>query len=91
MTVGLNMSFLSCESCHMAPMAKSAVAFGPYEGDISSHLFAITTEADDQQFYEEDDKTFSNGYITVEYACLRCHDDKDRNWALAVAPMVHDN
>ena len=31
----------------------------------------------------------SNGYLTVEFACLKCHTDETRDWALAYAEGIH--
>ncbi|MCP4570045.1 MAG: hypothetical protein GY841_20890 [FCB group bacterium] len=76
-----------CIDCHMARAAKSAVALGPYEGDIRSHLFRINTDADAEMF--NDAGTLANGYLTLEYTCLTCHASEDKAWAATYAESVH--
>ena len=79
----------TCEACHMPHLAKSAVKRGPLEGDIPSHLFRISLDTDFQQFYQEDGGWFANGYISLDFACLRCHTDQDRAWAAGAAAAIH--
>ncbi|NOX56745.1 MAG: hypothetical protein GXP27_20345, partial [Planctomycetes bacterium] len=75
------MEAVECDHCHMAKMAKSAVAVNQYRGDIHSHLFRIMTQpiAAADNTYQVDGTTFWNvdangdGRITVDYACLSCH------------------
>jgi hypothetical protein len=76
-----------CIDCHMPKAAKSAVAIGPYEGDIRSHLFRINTDADAAMFTE--DGKFANGYLTIEYTCLQCHPSEDKEWAATYAGSMH--
>ncbi len=84
-----------CITCHMAKIVKSArttqdaTGNAPALGDIRSHLFKINASAAAEQFYTEDDKDFSNGYITLEYVCLPCHTDKDVDWAAENASGIH--
>jgi hypothetical protein len=69
----------SCIDCHMANLVKSALGDPDrLMGDVSSHLFAINPYAvtAEEQFYTtDDDKTFSEGYITLAYACTQCHSE----------------
>jgi hypothetical protein len=76
-----------CIDCHMAKAAKSAVAVGPYEGDIRSHLFRINTDVGAEMFTP--DGSFANGYLTLEYTCLQCHASEDKEWAATYANSVH--
>jgi hypothetical protein len=82
-----------CIDCHMPRATKSAVAYAKYEGDIRTHLFKINTAADANMFYTEEvkgkKKTFAKGFVTVDFACLNCHKNKDRNWASAMAKGIH--
>lgn len=84
---------VKCESCHMPPAAKSAVAFGKYEGDIKSHAFKINIDPNAKMFTE--DGKFAKGYLTVEYSCLYCHPARTipwgqaKQWALKNAKGVH--
>lgn len=74
---------VACESCHMPPAVKSAVAFGPFVADIASHIVRIDADPAAEQF----EGGFSKPYLTLDFACLGCHEDKDRAWA---ASYVHD-
>ncbi len=92
---------VACESCHMPAAAKSAVAFGSgvnRRGDISSHIFSINpiaATAEEAMFYEEDGKTFARGAVTLDFACLSCHNGEDASlqtslsWAAENARLVH--
>ncbi len=63
---------VTCEDCHMAPMAKSAWGnLDIFTGDISSHLFGINVDPNAPQFSEDGSVTMP--YITIAYACQRCH------------------
>lgn len=90
----------TCTTCHMPRVAKSAVqvthtvdGYPLPEGDIRGHLFRISTDADwdmftsDGQFVEVDDQ--HKAYLTVDRACLTCHQDRSRDWALEYARKVH--
>ncbi len=74
-----------CIDCHMPKGAKSAVAAGTYVGDVTSHLWRINTDVD-AEFITGD---FANGYLTVEYTCLKCHTDEDKAWASSNASRAH--
>ncbi len=78
---------VACKECHMPKMVKSAESFGPYVGDMRAHLFAINTDPAAGQFTA--DGAFANNYITVEFACLGCHQARNRDWALKYAKGVH--
>ncbi len=81
------MGNLECITCHMPEMSKSAVADGPYSGDIKTHIFKINIDSLAEPFTP--DGKFANGYLTLEYACLGCHGDETRGWASRNAPNVH--
>ncbi len=83
----MDLKGVKCEDCHMPEATKSAVAFGKYKGDVKTHLFKINLDPDAQMFTK--DGKLAKGYLTVEYACLNCHGEKDRAWALATAKGVH--
>ncbi len=76
-----------CIDCHMAKAAKSALAAGPYEGDVHSHLWRINTDADAEMFTP--DGAFANGYLTLEFTCLQCHASESKEWAADHAGQVH--
>jgi hypothetical protein len=60
-----------------------------FRGDLKSHIFKIEHEK------EFPDKAVSGhrinpGYLSVEYACLRCHNlFEDWQWAILYAPSAH--
>ncbi len=80
-------SGVACTDCHMPPAGKSAEAFGKYEGDVKSHIVKISFGAQDKMF--TDDGKFATGKLTVDFACLRCHGDRDIKWAQSNAKGVH--
>lgn len=88
-SIGLGMGSLECQDCHMPYAVKSAVKYSDYQGDIKSHLFRINTDPNANMFYEEDGKTYAHGYVTLDFACLRCHADKDVSWAASKANSIH--
>lgn len=76
-----------CIDCHMPKAVKSAVKFTNYEADVRSHLFTINLDSEAKMFTA--DGKFAQGYLTAEYACLSCHKDMDKEWALKKAKEVH--
>ena len=84
----MDLAGVKCVDCHMPRTSKSAVAVSEFEADIRSHLYKINTDVDAEYIYTdpEDGNEYGNAYITVEYACLTCHDDKDKAWAAQNAP-----
>jgi hypothetical protein len=93
-----------CKSCHMAYTTKTAVAINDNMGDIRSHAWRINTDPAAPSFTDADfnpvarddpDLTFAaldeNGqtYITLDFACLRCHTDEDVDWAATNAASIH--
>ena len=64
---------VTCVDCHMAPMTASGNANADLLwADVSTHLFQINTDPAAPQFYEDGS---AMPYITVQYACTRCHSD----------------
>ncbi len=77
-----------CIDCHMPKAAKSAIGdLATYSGDVPSHLFQINTDPSAEMFTA--DGKFANGYLTLDYSCLKCHSDKDKTWAAANVSRVH--
>lgn len=67
-------TFASCTDCHMAPLAINAVGDeARMRADVSTHLFAINPYADEQFTTDDEGNTTSQPYLTVGYACSRCH------------------
>ncbi len=81
---------VTCMDCHMAPAG--VVAKGDrktFQGDLKSHIFKIDYE---KEFPDKavNGHRINPGYLSVEYACLRCHDlFEDRRWAVLYAPSAH--
>ncbi|MBF0431730.1 MAG: hypothetical protein HQK83_10655 [Fibrobacteria bacterium] len=96
---GMHAVNISCEDCHMAKVSKSAKAADEFVGDVSTHIFRISTSANESQFNE--DGSLASSYISLDFACLSCHGDtanedmpeeyrgKDRKWAAIWANSVH--
>jgi hypothetical protein len=60
-----------CQDCHMAKATKSAIAMGPYTGDVWTHIFRIDAAADYSMFTM--DGKAAKAAISLEFACFRCH------------------
>ncbi len=66
---------VTCTDCHMAPMTASGNRNADLLwADISTHLYQINTNPDAPQFNEDGSAVMP--YITVQYACTRCHSDQ---------------
>jgi Secretion system C-terminal sorting domain/Cytochrome c554 and c-prime len=83
-----------CVDCHMPFAAKSGTKRGAsgYQGDVRSHLWAITVDAetmftDDSSAVKDDDERSAS--LSIHFACLGCHnadpDDDIPNKTLADA------
>lgn len=81
-----------CIDCHMPKATKSATAKSTVEADIRSHLFKINTTGK-KMFYDkqkkEKTKSFANGFVTPDFACLSCHKDKTKQWATEKSKNIH--
>jgi len=55
-------------------------------GDVRSHLFAINPDSTASMFSE--DSSTANGYLTVEFACLYCHDGNSSHGEPAADPLT---
>ena len=79
---------VTCIECHMAYADKSAEGQTfRHEGDVRSHLFRINTDTSAKMFTP--DGKYANGYLTLQYVCLRCHVSKTVDWAKEHASEVH--
>ncbi len=88
----------------MAFTTKTAVATGPNSGDIRSHAWLINSDPSAMAFTDSDfipvarddaNVTFAalneqgRPYITLDFACLRCHDTRDVAWAAENSAGIH--
>ncbi len=82
----------------MAPATKSAVGKvvgNGRRGDVKTHIFGINTSAVNytQMFTPDGSKVKldANGLaaVTLDFACLRCHTNKDLTWAASYADSIH--
>ena len=69
---------VTCTDCHMPMATKSATALGPYKGDVKTHVFRINTDPSASMFTE--DGGFAKDFVTLDFACLSCHQDEDVQW-----------
>lgn len=77
-----------CINCHMPKVGKSAVGdAAKFTGDVREHIFKINPDPDAKMFSE--DGKFSNGYLTIDFTCLSCHNNKDKAWAGQNAKGIH--
>lgn len=71
---------VECINCHMPKIGKSAVGDpAKFTGDIREHIFKINSDPNAKMF--SDDGKFANGYLTLDFTCLSCHNNKDKAWA----------
>ncbi len=78
---------LKCDDCHMPKATKSAVKIAKYEADVKTHLFRINIDAGASMFTE--DGKFAKNFVTLDFACLNCHKDRDVKWAAGLAKRAH--
>ncbi|GAW91796.1 multiheme C-type cytochrome [Calderihabitans maritimus] len=78
---------VTCVSCHMPAATKSAVKLGPYKGDVKTHLFRINTDPGASMFTE--DGKYAKDFVTLDFVCLQCHQDKDIQWAASKVENIH--
>ena len=79
---------IQCRECHMPRATKSAVKKSKFEGDIRTHIFKISTDAKAKMF-SDDGKLAIGGFVTLDFACLNCHRNKDLDWASKKAANMH--
>lgn len=76
-----------CIECHMPFETRTAVKRGTYVADIRTHIFKINSDTAALPF--SSDGALANPYVTLEFACLGCHTDKNKAWADQYAKEVH--
>jgi len=70
-----------CQDCHMGKATLSARQNGPYEGDVSTHVFRINPN-DSYDMFDRNRKgeaVAARKALSLEYACFRCHSDADKD------------
>ncbi len=81
---------VTCMDCHMPPAG--VIAEGDREsfsGDFKSHLFHIDYRKDFPRVIRNVIR-LNPGYLTVDYACMRCHQTyENRSWAVRYSMFVH--
>jgi hypothetical protein len=91
---------VTCVDCHMAPASKSAVGMqvgNGWRGDVKTHIFKINTDAvtKEAMFNAEGTQVALDGdgraAVTMDFACLRCHQNEDVDWAAEYANGIHSN
>jgi len=84
---------IQCIECHMARIPKPAIDSASYIGNVRTHLFRIEVVHQEDMFQaiEEKDRrsTFTKNFISVEFACMSCHTDRDHDWAFKNAANFH--
>jgi hypothetical protein len=81
---------VTCLDCHMAPAGIVATGDADaFHGDFKSHVFNV----DYRKPFPEAKKNGTRvnpGYLTVDYACMRCHQTyENRSWAVRYSMFVH--
>jgi hypothetical protein len=84
---------IKCFAFHMPKMSKSAIKVNKYTGDVRSHIFKITTVPSAKAFKTVEEKgkkkTYADGLVTLEFACLGCHLGRNVEWASQNASKIH--
>jgi hypothetical protein len=97
---GVTKANVDCEDCHMSMASKSALGTtlgNGFRGDVSTHIFQINTDAvpRDSMFTADGGlvKLDEEGLaaVTLDFACLPCHQEKTVEWASGHAKGIHDN
>jgi len=106
-----NMGDITCVDCHMASSTQSAtsekatgttngIAAWGKTGDVAGHIFKIDPTATTISRVNAAGKTIAQNYITVDYACGKCHDPYMNDYsgaaltqaqAMATAQGIHIN
>jgi len=80
---------VKCIDCHMPSAGKSAVGDAArFKGDVKTHLFRINIDPN-AEFFDDTGK-YAKGYMTLEWTCLKCHDDENKAWATKYAKDIHE-
>ncbi len=86
-------SNIGCIECHMPRASKSAIKTGQFAGDVRTHIFKIDPSAEGSMFYTEEKggkkSTFASGAVTLDFACLNCHQSRNKKWAAKYAKDIH--
>ncbi len=81
---------VTCVDCHMPPMTASGNRNTDLLwGDVKTHLYQINTDPTAPQFNEDGSAVMP--YITVQYACTRCHAEMPVEAMSAIATGYHDH
>ena len=84
---------IACKECHMPRATKSAIKTGKFAGDVRTHLVKINVNPKASMFkpgvLKGKKVTFTEGFVTLEYACLNCHGSKNKKWAAKNAKEYH--
>ncbi len=81
---------VKCIDCHMPPAGIAAEGDKKtFQGDLRSHLFRIDHRKE-LPVAMADGKRINPGYLSVDYACTRCHYIfENRQWATSFAMYAH--
>jgi hypothetical protein len=93
-------SGLECIDCHMPYAVKKETSSGDgdhLKGDGRSHIFTINADAEPyEMFYQDSGETFANGFLTLNFTCLGCHDgefarEHEFDWAYQASGLIHSD
>jgi hypothetical protein len=84
---GMQKMNVKCIDCHMPKAGKSADAASKWEADVKTHSWKISIDPKSSMFTE--DGKFATGILTLDFACLRCHQDRNIEWAASKAKGIH--
>jgi hypothetical protein len=84
---------IKCVDCHMGETIRSAptrAEIGTWgkKGDVKSHVFRIDTTSTSILRTNADGKPIAQNYITVDYACGKCHDSTMNDYIVGSVPLT---
>jgi len=81
---------VTCIDCHMPPAGMIAEGdTKTFYGDFKSHIFRIDHRKDFPALARNGQK-INPGYLSVDYACMRCHSIyQNRQWASSFGMFAH--
>ena len=81
---------VTCIDCHMPPAGMIAEGeTKTFHGDFKSHIFRIDHRKEFPTLARNEQK-INPGYLSVDYACMRCHSiNQNRQWAASFGMFAH--
>ena len=91
----MQLAGVDCVDCHMPDASKSGEVISEYQADVSTHIFRIRTDLNDQRMFTPDGEFVRNDVsgvakVSLDFACKACHAGQSTAWLSANAQQFHD-